>query len=147
MPSLDLVVWRLAGRDDQYDQANTGLPLLPEIIKAGEARQDWKSTMSRAEAEQAIITKIVASVVAGAETIGSARAWRDFRAVPQPARGGTLAEKSRGRRVDCVHRRGGAVGDWRIRGGFADRRLLELLQSQRARRRARRSEVGEGAGG
>ncbi len=47
VPSLDLVVWKLGGRDDQYDPTNTGLPAAPTtsarpagwqpIVEAGEA--------------------------------------------------------------------------------------------------------------
>jgi len=63
IPSLDLVVWRLAGRDDQYDETNTGIPLLPEILKAAQSRNDWKPTLSRNVAERQIITNVVASVL------------------------------------------------------------------------------------
>jgi CubicO group peptidase (beta-lactamase class C family) len=63
VPSLDLVVWRLAGRNDQYDEANTGLPLLPEVLKGDESRKGWKATSSRGSAERDIIKKVVESVV------------------------------------------------------------------------------------
>jgi CubicO group peptidase (beta-lactamase class C family) len=63
IPSLDLVVWRLAGRDDQYDEANTGIPLTAEILNAAEPRKDWKSTMPRNVAERQIISNVVASVI------------------------------------------------------------------------------------
>jgi CubicO group peptidase (beta-lactamase class C family) len=68
VPSLDLVVWRLAGRDDQYDEANTGFALTAEIIKAGESRKDWKSTISRASSEQQIIEKIIESVAPASQS-------------------------------------------------------------------------------
>ena len=63
VPSLDLVVWRLAGRDDQYDEANTGIPLLPEIVKSSESRKDWKSSITRAAAERQIISQVIQAVV------------------------------------------------------------------------------------
>ena len=66
VPSLDLVVWRLAGRDDQYDESNTGVPLAPEILKAAESRKGWKPTISRSSAEQEIIRKVIESVAAPA---------------------------------------------------------------------------------
>jgi CubicO group peptidase (beta-lactamase class C family) len=38
VPSLRLAVWKLGGRDDQYSQANTGLPALPY----DGSREAWK---------------------------------------------------------------------------------------------------------
>ena len=40
VPSLDLVIWKLGGRDEQYGQANTGLPELPGVDPP-DARQNW----------------------------------------------------------------------------------------------------------
>ncbi len=34
VPSLDLVVWKLGGRDDQYSSKNTGLPELSPLVNA-----------------------------------------------------------------------------------------------------------------
>lgn len=44
VPSLDLVIFKMAGRDNQYQQNNTGVPLPPESVKGGEARRNWKPT-------------------------------------------------------------------------------------------------------
>lgn len=44
IPSLDIVVFKLAGRDNQYQQNNTGVPLPPESVKGGESRRTWKPT-------------------------------------------------------------------------------------------------------
>jgi CubicO group peptidase (beta-lactamase class C family) len=44
VPSLDLVIWKLAGRDNQYQQSNTGVPLPPDSVKGGERRSNWKAT-------------------------------------------------------------------------------------------------------
>jgi CubicO group peptidase (beta-lactamase class C family) len=63
VPSLDLVVWRLAGRDDQYGEADTGVPLLPKTLKASESRKNWKPTVSRSIAEDQLIRKVIESVV------------------------------------------------------------------------------------
>ena len=38
VPSADLVVWKLGGRDEQYSPANTGLPVLPHVQAAQQAR-------------------------------------------------------------------------------------------------------------
>ena len=47
IPSLDLVVFKMGGRDDQYDPANTGLePALG--APAGEAREDWRPPVDTA---------------------------------------------------------------------------------------------------
>jgi len=64
VPSLDLVVWRLAGRDDQYGEADTGVPLRPEILKGAESRKNWKPTVSRGTAENQVIRKVIESVLA-----------------------------------------------------------------------------------
>lgn len=42
VPSQNLVVWKLGGRDDQYGEHNTGLAILPEAIEAEESRDDWQ---------------------------------------------------------------------------------------------------------
>jgi len=40
VPSLDLVIWKLGGRDEQYDPANTGLPLPAHAVP----RTGWTPT-------------------------------------------------------------------------------------------------------
>ena len=57
--------WR--GAMTSHDEANTGVPLRPEILKAAESRRDWKSTMSRSAAEQQIIAKVIEAVAAPGE--------------------------------------------------------------------------------
>jgi CubicO group peptidase (beta-lactamase class C family) len=42
VPSLNLVVYKLGGRDGQYSEADTGIPIHPEALKAEESREDWK---------------------------------------------------------------------------------------------------------
>jgi CubicO group peptidase (beta-lactamase class C family) len=42
VPSLDLVVWKLGGRDDQYSPLNTGMPPHPDAVRSIEPREDWK---------------------------------------------------------------------------------------------------------
>jgi CubicO group peptidase (beta-lactamase class C family) len=47
VPSLDLVVWKLGGRDDQYAPANTGLAPSPASKEQVAARKGWKETVDR----------------------------------------------------------------------------------------------------
>jgi CubicO group peptidase (beta-lactamase class C family) len=44
VPSLDLVVWKLAGRDNQYQQSNTGVPMPEASRQGGRQRRTWKAT-------------------------------------------------------------------------------------------------------
>ena len=62
VPSLDLVVWRLAGRDDQYDGVNTGLPVHPDVPPSG-SRRAWEHTVKDSDAQRLILQKIVESIV------------------------------------------------------------------------------------
>lgn len=71
IPSLDLVVWRWAGRDDQYDQANTGLPLPPEVAKpSSELRPGWKATINRESGTEQVIQKVIESIDNSAPAAG-----------------------------------------------------------------------------
>ncbi|MCX8038166.1 MAG: serine hydrolase [Candidatus Sumerlaeia bacterium] len=65
VPSLDLVVWKLAGRDSQYGESDTGVPLLEEAAKAGETRKDWKATVSEREGERRVLQKVIEAIVDG----------------------------------------------------------------------------------
>ncbi len=47
VPSLDLVVWKLGGRDEQYSRENTGLAPSPASKEQVAARRDWKETVDR----------------------------------------------------------------------------------------------------
>ena len=49
VPSLNLVVWKLGGRDDQYAKENTGATIDPEILTT-DVRNDWKATVNEEEA-------------------------------------------------------------------------------------------------
>jgi CubicO group peptidase (beta-lactamase class C family) len=43
VPSLDLVVWKLGGRDEQYDPAQTGLETDPRAQQETAPRPDWQA--------------------------------------------------------------------------------------------------------
>jgi CubicO group peptidase (beta-lactamase class C family) len=63
IPSLDLVVWELAGRDDQYDPANTGLPTHPDAARTSESRRDWRPTMKEWVGQRQVLRKVIESIV------------------------------------------------------------------------------------
>ena len=62
VPSLDLVVWKLAGRDGQYGQADTGVKPRLEVPKAAEDRRDWKATLGEREGQQEVLRKVIAAI-------------------------------------------------------------------------------------
>lgn len=59
VPSLDLVVWKLGGRDEQYDPANTGLPAAPE---SSPIEDDWQPAVVAEEALHQTLRKVIAAV-------------------------------------------------------------------------------------
>lgn len=59
VPSLDLVVWKMGGRDDQYDPKNTGLPELHPYTKT---RPAWKSSLDGDTAGRHSLEMIVAAI-------------------------------------------------------------------------------------
>jgi CubicO group peptidase (beta-lactamase class C family) len=62
VPSLDLVVWKLGGRDSQYDPENTGLPLPPEAATGPASRRDWKATMDEPTARRKTLQTVIEAV-------------------------------------------------------------------------------------
>lgn len=64
VPSLDLVVWRFAGRDNQYIQSNTGVTMPEASVRGGQVRADWIPTDNLGTMEllerviQAVITPV-----------------------------------------------------------------------------------------
>ena len=59
VPSLDLIVWKLGGRDSQYAQRNTGLP----EVKPYQERADWKQTVDQGTAALHMLEMVVQAVV------------------------------------------------------------------------------------
>lgn len=71
VPSLDLVVWKLAGRDGQYQERDTGLPLDPEVArKAAESRKDWQPTLGEREGQRLLLQKVIEAIVAPGGSAG-----------------------------------------------------------------------------
>jgi hypothetical protein len=64
VPSLDLVVWKLAGRDGQYTQRNTGVPLDPEIAEGSGSRRNWKPTINDREGQRLLLPKVIEAILA-----------------------------------------------------------------------------------
>jgi len=64
VPSLDLVVWKLAGRDGQYDERDTGVPLPPEIAQGSESCRNWKPTINEREGQRLVLSKVIEAIIA-----------------------------------------------------------------------------------
>ena len=63
VPSLDLVVWKLGGRDDQYSPDNTGLPASPAPKERAAARRNWKATVDQETALRKTLELVVKAIV------------------------------------------------------------------------------------
>lgn len=63
VPSLDLVVWKLAGRDGQYSEADTGVKLDPAIAAAAAARGEWQASLGEHEGQRQVLAKVIAAIV------------------------------------------------------------------------------------
>jgi CubicO group peptidase (beta-lactamase class C family) len=63
VPSLDLVVWKLGGRDEQYSPANTGLPNSPAPASQVAARRDWKETVDKETALHKTLELVIRAIV------------------------------------------------------------------------------------
>ena len=63
VPSLDLVVWKLAGRDSQYSERDTGVPIDPEALKRAESRRDWQPTLGEKEGQRQVLAKVIEAIV------------------------------------------------------------------------------------
>lgn len=60
VPSLDLAVWKLGGRDEQYDPAQTGLAALNSEHDG--SRENWKASLDVESAMQKTLQLVVAAV-------------------------------------------------------------------------------------
>lgn len=59
VPSLDAVVWKLGGRDEQFSESNTGLPEIP----TDDDRSDWQKEVEDAEALTGTLQRVCESVM------------------------------------------------------------------------------------
>jgi len=62
VPSLDLVVWKLAGRDSQYEERDTGRPLDKAALAAAEARRQWQPTRNDRQAQPEVLRHVIAAI-------------------------------------------------------------------------------------
>jgi CubicO group peptidase (beta-lactamase class C family) len=63
VPSLDLVVWKLAGRDGQYGESDTGVKPDPAAVERAADRRDWQPTLGEREGQQEVLRKVIAAIV------------------------------------------------------------------------------------
>ena len=63
VPSLHLVVWKLGGRDGQYDSANTGIPVHPQAPRTNDDRKGWKATVDQEEAIIQTLKMVVDAII------------------------------------------------------------------------------------
>lgn len=62
IPSLDLVVYKMGGRDGQYDPGNTGVPPPPEnVFKYDGSREGWRGP-APADAYEQTIRRVIAAL-------------------------------------------------------------------------------------
>lgn len=59
VPSLDLVVWKLGGRDEQYAPQNTGLPRSKAPSEQIAARREWKETVEQETARRKTLELVI----------------------------------------------------------------------------------------
>jgi CubicO group peptidase (beta-lactamase class C family) len=62
VPSLDLVVWKLAGRDNQYSERDTGIMPDPAVLAATNPRNDWQPTLNEREGQRQVLAKVIAAI-------------------------------------------------------------------------------------
>jgi CubicO group peptidase (beta-lactamase class C family) len=63
VPSLDLVVWKLGGRDDQYSSTNTGMEPHPDAVRSTEVRENWKASVDADTAARRTLQLVIAAVI------------------------------------------------------------------------------------
>jgi hypothetical protein len=64
VPSLDLVVFKMGGRDEQYDAANTGVPPVPEsVFHYDGSRDGWKRTAGDESEWEQTLRLVTAAIV------------------------------------------------------------------------------------
>jgi len=64
VPSLQLVVWKLGGRDGQYSERDTGLPPHPDTIREARPRGAWKETVDPETARRVTLQQVIAAITA-----------------------------------------------------------------------------------
>jgi CubicO group peptidase (beta-lactamase class C family) len=62
VPSLDMVVWKLGGRDDQYSPANTRMEPHPDAPRTAPDRQGWKQAVDPDTAARRTLQLVIAAI-------------------------------------------------------------------------------------
>lgn len=62
VPSLDLVVWKLGGRDEQYSPRGTVLPVHPDAATQMKPRNDWKETVDKETALRQTLQGVIDAI-------------------------------------------------------------------------------------
>jgi len=65
VPSRDLVVWKLGGRDSQYQPSDTGASVEPRERGVPKPQQDWKAGIDQETAQQKVLQKVLDSITDG----------------------------------------------------------------------------------
>lgn len=63
VPSRDLVVWKLGGRDDQYSPVNTAMTPHPDAVRNLEPRDGWKQSVDNDTALRRTLQLVIAAVI------------------------------------------------------------------------------------
>lgn len=63
VPSLDLVIWKLGGRDGQYSQADVGVAQHPDVPSNTRSRAGWRRTTDGVDAAARTLQLVVDAVV------------------------------------------------------------------------------------
>lgn len=61
-PSRNLIAWKLGGRDDQYGEHNTGLPVLPEMKASEQPRDGWTKTVEDDAALRKTLEMVIGAI-------------------------------------------------------------------------------------
>jgi CubicO group peptidase (beta-lactamase class C family) len=62
VPSLDVVVWKLGGRDSQYDDRDTGVSVASNLPKNASSRAEWQPTLNDREAQRTVLARVIESL-------------------------------------------------------------------------------------
>ena len=62
VPSLNLVVWKLGGRDGQYEPRDTGMAVHADAARSNDEREDWRQTVDDRTALHETLRKLVSAI-------------------------------------------------------------------------------------
>jgi CubicO group peptidase (beta-lactamase class C family) len=62
VPSLDLVVWKLGGRDGQYEPRDTGMDVHPDAARNEDRRDGWRPTVDDRTAAHETLRRVIEAI-------------------------------------------------------------------------------------